>query len=200
MADEALAVRAQEGDDRSRHAARALPALRPVEGPGILPGWRRSDDIEQEGMIGLFKAIRDFRPDREASFPAFAELCVTRQIITAIKTATRRKHRPLNQYLSLGDSPTADELPHHRVPDPADELVSPGAPGRHAGLAGPHALRAGGRRARALRGGTTYQEIGEQLGRQVKSIDNALQRVKRKLDGHLAARTEETDGTSAAEA
>ena len=90
------------------------------------------DDLEQEGMIGLFKAVRDYRPEREASFRAFAELCITRQIITAIKTATRQKHRPLNQYVSLWglrvvDDPgerLVEELLHHQVPDPADELVS----------------------------------------------------------------------------
>src|SRR5438874_13345754 len=92
-----------------------------------------SDDIEQEGMIGLYKAIRDFRPDRQASFRAFAELCITRQIITAIKTATRQKHRPLNQYLSIsgvrgGDDPSERSverlLDDHNVADPADEVVS----------------------------------------------------------------------------
>jgi RNA polymerase sporulation-specific sigma factor len=146
------------------------------------------DDLEQEGMIGLFKAVRDYRPEREASFPAFAELCITRQVITAVKTATRQKHRPLNQYVPLGELPTADELPHHHVPDPADELVS------SEDLADMQASL-----ARTLSGlevdvlalyveGRSYQEIGERLGRQVKSIDNALQRVKRKLEGHLAAR------------
>ena len=91
------------------------------------------DDIEQEGMIGLYKSIRDFRSDREASFRAFAELCVTRQIITAIKTATRQKHQPLNQYVSIsgvrgGDDPgerTVEELlDDHNVADPADQVVS----------------------------------------------------------------------------
>ncbi len=156
------------------------------------------DDLEQEGMIGLFKAVRDYRPEREASFPAFAELCITRQVITAVKTATRQKHRPLNQYVPLGDLPTADELPHHQVPDPADELVS------SEDLADMQASL-----ARTLSGlevdvlalyveGRSYQEIGERLGRQVKSIDNALQRVKRKLEGHLAARADSTEGIAPA--
>ncbi len=155
------------------------------------------DDLEQEGMIGLFKAVRDYRPDREASFRAFAELCVTRQLHTAIKTATRQKHRPLNQYISLWGlrlvddpgEPLVDELPHHQVPDPADELVS------SEDLAAMQASL-----ARTLSElevdvlalyveGRSYQEIGDRLGRQVKSIDNALQRVKRKLEGHLAARS-----------
>lgn len=155
------------------------------------------DDLEQEGMIGLFKAVRDYRPHREASFRGFAELCITRQLITAIKTATRQKHLPLNHYVSLWglrmvDEPgerLVDELPHHQVPDPADELVS------SEDLADMHASL-----ARMLSvfevdvlelyvEGRSYQEIGEQLGRQVKSIDNALKRVKRKLECHLAARS-----------
>src|SRR5438874_12239586 len=92
-----------------------------------------SDDIEQEGMIGLYKAARDFRPDRQSSFRAFAELCITRQVITAIKTATRQKHQPLNQYVSIsgvrgGDDPSERSverlLDDHNVADPADEVVS----------------------------------------------------------------------------
>src|SRR5437764_7261941 len=91
------------------------------------------DDIEQEGMIGLYKAVRDFRDDRQASFRAFAELCITRQIITAIKTATRQKHQPLNQYVSIsgvrgGDDPSERSveklLDDHNMADPADEVVS----------------------------------------------------------------------------
>ncbi|HVF14372.1 MAG TPA: RNA polymerase sporulation sigma factor SigH [Acidimicrobiales bacterium] len=154
------------------------------------------DDLEQEGMIGLFKAVRDYRPEREASFRAFAELCITRQIITAIKTATRQKHRPLNQYVSLWglravDDPgerLVDGLPHHQVPDPADELVS------SEGLADMEASLA--RMLSELEvdvlhlyvEGRSYQEIGTQLGRHVKSIDNALQRIKRKVECHLASR------------
>ena len=154
------------------------------------------DDLEQEGLIGLFKAIRDYRPDREASFRGFAEICITRQVITAVKTATRQKHRPLNQYVSLWglrvvDDPVeglVEELPHHRVPDPADELVSSEA------LADMQASLA--RMLSELEvevltlyvEGRTYLEIGEQLGREVKSVDNALQRVKRKLGSHLALR------------
>ena len=159
------------------------------------------DDLEQEGMIGLFKAVRDYRPEREASFRAFAELCITRQLITAIKTAARQKHRPLNQSVSLWgvrivDDPgccLADELLHPQVPDPADELVS------SEDLADMQASL-----ARMLSGlevdvlhlymeGRSYQEIGEELGRHVKSIDNALQRIKRKVECHLAARSGHDD-------
>src|SRR5437879_279727 len=92
-----------------------------------------ADDIEQEGLIGLYKAARDFRPDRQSSFRAFAELCITRQVITAIKTATRQKHQPLNQYVSIsgvrrGDDPgersVEDLLDDDYVTEPADEVVS----------------------------------------------------------------------------
>ncbi|MEW6152571.1 MAG: RNA polymerase sporulation sigma factor SigH [Actinomycetota bacterium] len=155
------------------------------------------DDIEQEGMIGLFKAVRDFRPDRQASFRAFAELCITRQIITAIKTATRQKHQPLNRYVSLSGLRVIDDpaewwveelLDDHHVPDPADEVVS------GEGMAAMEAMMAAmlsNLEVDVLRlylEGRSYQEIGVLLGRHVKSIDNALQRIKRKLEAHLSSR------------
>ena len=155
------------------------------------------DDIEQEGMIGLFKAVRDFRADRQASFRAFAELCVTRQIITAIKTATRQKHQPLNHYVSLSglrvsdgadDRPFEDLLDDHHTPDPADEVVSGE---RMAAMRATMAEIFSGLEVDVLRlyvEGRSYQEISLLLGRHVKSIDNALQRIKRKLEAHLAAR------------
>ncbi|MFN2505736.1 MAG: RNA polymerase sporulation sigma factor SigH [Acidimicrobiales bacterium] len=165
------------------------------------------DDIVQEGMIGLFKAVRDFRPDRQSSFRAFAELCITRQIITAIKTATRQKHQPLNQYVSLSGLRVVDDpnersmeelLDDHHAPDPADEVVS---------WERMAAMRASMREMlstlevdvlRLYLEGRSYQEISEELGRHVKSIDNALQRIKRKLEAHLAARdAEELDAAVA---
>ena len=156
-----------------------------------------SDDVEQEALIGLYKAARDFRPEHQSSFRAFAELCITRQIITAIKTATRQKHQALNQYVSISagrndDSGerTVDELIHvHRHgADPADRIVADERFG---------VMR--DRLAEVLSGleidvltlyveGKSYQEIGDNLGRHVKSIDNALQRIKRKLELHLAER------------
>ena len=155
-----------------------------------------TDDIEQEGMIGLFKAIRDFRHG-QSSFRAFAELCVTRQIMTAIKTACRQKHQPLNRYVSLWglrviDDPSEcliDELFDQRVPDPADQVV---------GLEGQAALHdalvdlLSTLEVEVLRlhlDGCSYQEISDTLGRQVKAVDNALQRIKRKLEAHLGAET-----------
>ena len=154
-----------------------------------------SDDIEQEGMIGLFKAARDFRGDRESSFRAFAELCITRQVITAVKSATRHKHRPLNQYVSLsgvrgGDDATErsveDFLDPHAVADPADTVVSNE---RMAAMRRSIGETLSGLEVEVLRlyvEGKSYQEISAQLGRHVKSIDNALQRIKRKLEGHLS--------------
>src|SRR4051812_10217965 len=195
LSDDDLVARFQGGDelsvqvllDRYRRFARA-------KARGYFLVGADFDDIEQEGMIGLYKAVRDFRPERQATFRAFAELCITRQIITAIKTATRQKHQPLNQYVSISGVRGGDDanehhvealLDDHHVADPAEEVVS-------------------GERMDAMRDsmarmlstlevdvlklyveGRSYQEIGEQLGRHVKSIDNALQRIKRKLDQHL---------------
>jgi RNA polymerase sigma-H factor len=158
------------------------------------------DDIEQEGMIGLYKAIRDYRFDRLASFRAFAELCVTRQIITAIKTATRQKHQPLNQYVSIsgvrgGDDPHEHSveklLDDHHVADPAEEVVSNE---RMAAIRASMAEMLSTLEVDVLRlyvEGRSYQEIGEHLGRHVKSIDNALQRIKRKLETHLTEPADE---------
>ncbi|MEO6121416.1 MAG: RNA polymerase sporulation sigma factor SigH [Acidimicrobiales bacterium] len=147
-----------------------------------------ADDIEQEGMIGLFKAARDFQPGGRASFRAFAELCITRQVLTAVKTATRQKHKFLNSYQPLG--PTAgrclvDELLCAWQADPADLVVSrDGAAALHQALV--ELLSALEVEVLWLHvAGKSYQEIGEELGRHVKSIDNALQRIKRKLDTHL---------------
>src|SRR5687768_17229762 len=160
-----------------------------------------SDDIEQEGMIGLFKAARDYNPDRQASLRALAELCTTRQLITAIKTATRQKHQPLNQYVSISgvrgsDDPAERSVEdllgeNHQLADPADEVVSNE---RMEEMRRSMAEMLSGLEVDVLRlyvEGKSYQEIGEQLGRHVKSIDNALQRIKRKLDVHLTERAVE---------
>jgi RNA polymerase sporulation-specific sigma factor len=165
------------------------------------------DDIEQEGMIGLFKAVRDFRPDRESSFRAFAELCITRQIMTAIKTATRQKHQPLNRYVSLSGLRVVDDpcegwlddlLSDHHMPDPADEVVSAEA---MAAMRASMAEMLSTLEVDVLRlylEGRSYQEISVLLGRHVKSIDNALQRIKRKLEAHLATRDAEEPAAAVA--
>ena len=164
------------------------------------------DDIEQEGMIGLFKAVRDFRPDRQSSFRAFAELCVTRQIITAIKAATRQKHQALNQYVSLsglrapdnGDDRLVDDLLDHQVPDPADEVVSSESMAELRAMMAEMLSRLEVDVLRLYVEGRSYQEISALLGRHVKSIDNALQRIKRKLEAHLESREAEELATAVA--
>lgn len=152
------------------------------------------DDIVQEGMIGLFKAIRDYDATRQASFHSFAELCVTRQIITAVKSSTRRKHSPLNGYVSLSRSATPDEegerllsdiLAARDVCDPADIVIGAWETDyiRHGVV---DALS--GFETDVLRlytGGKSYQEIAVKLGRHTKAVDNALQRVKRKMETQI---------------
>ncbi len=150
-----------------------------------------ADDVEQEGLIGLYKAARDFKADKEVSFRAFAELCVTRQMISAIKTATRHKHRPLNRYVSLSGVQGSDEagerslddlLNDHRGLDPADEVISQE---QVRAIRRSMSESLSSLEVEVLRlyiEGKSYHEIGERLGRRTKSIDNALQRIKRKLD------------------
>lgn len=151
------------------------------------------EDIVQEGMIGLYKAIRDFRVDKLASFRAFAELCITRQIITAIKTATRQKHIPLNSYVSLNkplydeesDRTLLDVIIEGRAANPEELIISQedlnNITGRINEVLSPLEQDV----LQAYLDGKSYQEIAEMLGRHVKSIDNALQRVKRKLEKYL---------------
>lgn len=154
------------------------------------------EDIVQEGMIGLYKAIRDFKGDKLSSFKAFAELCITRQIITAIKTATRQKHIPLNSYVSL-DKPIYDEdsdrtlmdvICGSQVLDPEELIINQE---EFIGLEDKMAEILSDLERKVLMlylDGRSYQEIAEDLKRHVKSIDNALQRVKRKLERYLEVR------------
>ncbi|WP_188433177.1 RNA polymerase sporulation sigma factor SigH [Kroppenstedtia guangzhouensis] len=154
------------------------------------------EDIVQEGMIGLFKAIRDFRGDKLASFKAFAELCITRQIITAIKTATRQKHIPLNSYVSL-DKPIYDEdsdrtlmdiLTGGRASDPEELYINQE---EFDDIEDKMSQILSDLERQVLMlylDGRSYQEIAVDLKRHVKSIDNALQRVKRKLERYLEVR------------
>jgi len=152
------------------------------------------EDIVQEGMIGLYKAIRDFQQDKLSSFRAFAELCVTRQIITAIKTATRQKHIPLNSYVSL-DKPIYDEesdrtlldvIAEHDTTDPEKLLINQEKYGDMEFKMQELLSELEREVLKLYLDGRTYQEISELLNRHVKSIDNALQRVKRKLERHLS--------------
>lgn len=151
------------------------------------------EDIVQEGMIGLYKAIRDFKPEKLSSFRAFAELCITRQIITAIKTATRQKHIPLNSYVSLNkplydeesDRTLLDVIMEGRTSNPEELIINRENLGNiHAKIT--EVLSSLEQEVLSLYlDGKSYQEIADSLGRHVKSIDNALQRVKRKLEKYL---------------
>jgi RNA polymerase sporulation-specific sigma factor len=156
-----------------------------------------SDDLIQEGLLGLYKAVRDYRTDRESSFRNFAELCITRQIITAVKTATRNKHTPLNQYVSFSQTPAAagesdttlDEvLPGPTVTDPVNQVI---ASEELASLVSCLSSVLSELESRVLSlylDGDSYELIAERLECDTKTVDNALQRVKRKVGIHLASR------------
>ena len=162
------------------------------------------EDIIQEGMIGLYKAIRDFRNDKLSSFRAFAELCVTRQIITAIKTATRQKHIPLNSYVSLNkpiydedsDRTLLDVLSGSKISDPEELVISRE---EFMDIEAKMEQILSDLEWKVLMSyldGKSYQEIAVDLDRHVKSIDNALQRVKRKLEKYMENRGEDMDVSS----
>ena len=157
------------------------------------------EDIIQEGMIGLYKAIRDFRNDKLSSFRAFAELCVTRQIITAIKTATRQKHIPLNSYVSLNkpiydedsDRTLLDVLSGTKISDPEELVISREEFIDIEAKMGQILSDLEWKVLMSYLDGKSYQEIAVDLERHVKSIDNALQRVKRKLERYLEKREDD---------
>lgn len=193
--DLALVRAAQKGDQRAscELVKRYRGLIRCKARSYYLIGADR-DDIVQEGMIGLFKAIRDYDPTRQASFHSFAELCVTRQIITAVKSSTRRKHSPLNGYVSLSRSASTDEdgerllsdiLAARDVCDPAEIVI---------GAWETDFIRSGVVESlsefeadvlRLYTNGQSYQSIAERLGRHTKAVDNALQRVKRKMETQI---------------
>ena len=156
-----------------------------------------SEDLIQEGLVGLYKAVRDYRSDRESSFRNFAELCITRQIITAVKTATRNKHTPLNQYVSFSQTPagagdsesTLDEiLPGPATYDPANQVVS--TEELHSLVACMSSVLSELESSvlSLYLDGNSYELIAEHLECDTKTVDNALQRVKRKVGAHLASR------------
>ena len=154
------------------------------------------EDIIQEGMIGLYKAIRDFRGDNLSSFRALAELCITRQIITAIKTATRQKHIPLNSYVSLNkpiydedsDRTLLDVLSGTKITDPEELMINREEYNDIEYKMNEILSDLEWKVLTLYLEGKSYQEIAEDLERHVKSIDNALQRVKRKLERYLEVR------------
>jgi RNA polymerase sporulation-specific sigma factor len=156
------------------------------------------DDLVQEGMIGLFKAVRDFRADKETSFRSFAELCVTRQIITAIKTATRYKHAPLNTYVSFshtpagqdsdGDCTLGDALPGPAVHDPSVCVISTEELQSLVFSLGSGLSELESEALRLYLEGNSYEQMADELACDTKTIDNALQRVKRKIIQHQKSR------------
>ena len=193
--DEELALLAQQGDDAALEYLlnKYKNFVRSKARSYFLIGADH-EDIVQEGMIGLYKAIRDFKPEKLSSFRAFAELCITRQIITAIKTATRQKHIPLNSYVSLNkpiyddesDRTLLDVITEGRVANPEDMLISQEDVGLIEDKIGQMLSSLEREVLSAYLDGKSYQEIAQELDRHVKSIDNAQQRVKRKLEKFLA--------------
>ena len=198
--DDELVMRARAGDDTAlEHLLLRYKNFARVKARSYFLIGADKEDIVQEGMIGLYKAIRDFRPDKQSSFRAFAELCIQRQIITAIKTATRQKHIPLNSYVSLtrpmpqddGGEPDrvlVDVLKQDRSSDPVEMVIS-----REEMKSMQTSFREilSDLEAHVLHlylEGKSYQDIAESLSRRVKSIDNALQRIKRKVETHLERR------------
>ena len=192
-------LRARNGDTSARdEMIRRYTGFVRMKASSYFLAGGDSEDLLQEGLIGLCKAIRDFRHDKETSFRSFAELCVTRQIITAIKTATRYKHQALNNYVSFSNTPAGqdgdsdctlgDALPGSHVHDPAvcvistEELQS---------LVGCLSSTLSSLEADALRHyleGSSYEQMADDLGCDTKTIDNALQRVKRKILTHQESR------------
>ncbi|HEX4017574.1 MAG TPA: RNA polymerase sporulation sigma factor SigH [Frankiaceae bacterium] len=199
--DEELATAAQTGSEDAALAEATLltryrPFVRAKARSYFLVGGD-DQDVVQEGMIGLFKAIRDYDSAEQMSFRGFAELCVTRQLITAVKSATRYKHGPLNSYVSFsrtigddddGERVLADVLPASPQDDPAERLTSAE---RVRDLQAYVDDALSDLEVEVLRmyvEGRSYVEMAEILSRRTKSVDNALQRIKRKIDGHLRER------------
>ncbi|MDN4606548.1 RNA polymerase sporulation sigma factor SigH [Sporosarcina sp. F6_3S_P_2] len=194
LSDEELIVRIQEGgtDALDFLITKYQPFVKMKARSYFMTGGDR-EDIIQEGMIGLYKAIRDFRMDRLSSFRAFAELCITRQIITAIKTATRQKHIPLNTSVSL-DKPVYDEdsdrtlldvIGGSVLDDPEDLIIHKEDFIQMEGEINKVLSELEKQVLSLYLEGQSYQEISDELNRQVKSVDNALQRIKRKLERHM---------------
>jgi RNA polymerase sigma-H factor len=156
-----------------------------------------SEDLVQEGLVGLYKAVRDYRTDRESSFRNFAELCITRQIITAVKTASRNKHTPLNRYVSFSATPagasetepTLDEvLPGPTAHDPVNQAISSEELRALIACLSTVLSELESRVLGLYLDGHSYQDIGVKLGCEAKTVDNALQRVKRKVAAHIDSR------------
>ena len=198
LADLQLVVRARNGDPTAMDALiRRYTGFVRLKASSYFLAGGESDDLNQEGLIGLYKAVRDFRADKETSFRSFAELCITRQIITAIKTATRFKHAPLNTYVSFSQTPAGqddgectlgDALPGPGVDDPAVCVISTQELQSLVFCLGTGLSPLESDALRYYLEGNSYEEMAELLGCDTKTIDNALQRVKRKVLQHQSGR------------
>jgi RNA polymerase sporulation-specific sigma factor len=198
--DTFLIALAKQGDAEACHRlVRRYYAFVRLKASSYFLAGGDSEDLIQEGLVGLYKAIRDYRTDRESSFRNFAELCITRQIITAVKTATRNKHTPLNQYLSFSSTPggepgendsTLDEmLPGSPVHDPVNQVISSEELRALVACLSTALSELESRVLALYLDGHSYEEVGRRIGCDCKTVDNALQRVKRKVGQHLAERS-----------
>ena len=199
LEDLQLVLRARNGDTRSMDVLirRYTSFVRLKASSYFLVGGD-SEDLIQEGLIGLYKAVRDFRSDKETSFRSFAELCITRQIITAIKTATRFKHAPLNTYVSFsqtpagqeseGDCTLGDALPGPMVDEPSICVISTEELQSLVFCLGTGLSKLESEALRLYLEGSSYEQMAEELAVDTKTIDNALQRVKRKILQHQSGR------------
>ena len=199
LADLQLVVRARNGDQAALDALmRRYTGFVRLKASSYFLAGGDPEDLIQEGLIGLYKAVRDFRHDKETSFRSFAELCVTRQIITAIKTATRFKHSPLNTYISFSNTPAGqdsdsdvtpgDALPGPSVDDPSICVISTEELQSLVFSLGTGLSKLEADALRLYLEGSSYEEMAAELGCDTKTIDNALQRVKRKVLQHQQSR------------
>jgi RNA polymerase sporulation-specific sigma factor len=199
LADLQLVVRARNGDQVALDGLiRRYTGFVRLKASSYFLAGGDAEDLIQEGLIGLYKAVRDFRHDKETSFRSFAELCVTRQIITAIKTATRFKHSPLNTYVSFSNTPAGqdsdsdvtlgDALPGPSVDDPSICVISTEELQSLVFSLGTGLSKLEAHALKLYLEGSSYEEMAEELGCDTKTIDNALQRVKRKVLQHQQAR------------
>ena len=199
LEDLQLVMRARNGDGRALdQLLRRYTGFVRLKASSYFLAGGDAEDLIQEGLIGLYKAVRDFRADKETSFRSFAELCVTRQIITAIKTATRFKHAPLNTYVSFsqtpagqdgeGDCTLGDALPGPSVNDPSICVISTEELQSLVFTLGSGLSRLESEALRLYLDGLSYEDMAVELGCDTKTIDNALQRVKRKIVAHQKTR------------
>jgi len=199
LEDLQLVIRARNGDSRSMDTLiRRYTGFVRLKASSYFLAGGDSEDLIQEGLIGLYKAVRDFRSDKETSFRSFAELCITRQIITAIKTATRFKHAPLNTYVSFsqtpagqeseGDCTLGDALPGPLVDEPSICVISTEELQSLVFCLGTGLSKLEADALRLYLEGCSYEEMAQELEVDTKTIDNALQRVKRKILQHQAGR------------